>query len=322
MKIALAGSTGFIGRELKRALDGSPHEVVELAAVRVAGLDHGRGAEEAVDDWFTGSPDRSAAAVRLLEGCDVLINAAGSATPGSADLADLFDANVVLPGVLARLAGRAGVRRFVHVSSAAVQGRRDPLDETEVVAPTTPYARSKASAERLLRNLDPAPPELVIYRPTSVQGAGRSMTRSLVRLASRPAVPIVGDGSRPVPLALVDNVAQGIIVSAVAPSVTGVVLQPWEGLTHSLMWELLGQNPKLVRIPKPVAAASIALAALAGRLQPRAQALSRRMELLAWGQGQEAEVLGSLGFKAALGHDAYRDLANEIRNSRDVLPGT
>lgn len=315
MKIALVGHSGFIGSEIARALR-TTYELVDVKGLHVSGSAlAGLGSKESVEAWLGREKEGTTALLEQLDGCEVVINAAGLARPDSPETGALFDANVVLPGVISRLAAEAGVRRLVHISSAAVQGRRDPLDESETVDPHTPYARSKAAGERLLlKRRSPGPPELVVYRPTSVQGASRGVTRQLIRVASLPVVPMVGNGSRPVPLALVENVAAGVAMVTTAPNVSGVILQPWEGVTIRRLWELLGNDPRLVRIPRSVARVAVGGTRIVGRWVPRIGALGRRVELLAYGQCQEATVLARLGFSPPLGMDSYRELADRIRS--------
>ena len=61
-------------------------------------------------------------------------------------------ANVVATEVLAGAVARAGVRRFVFSSSAAVYGNPDrvPIPEDHPQRPTSPYGASKGRAERVL----------------------------------------------------------------------------------------------------------------------------------------------------------------------------
>src|SRR5699024_8470438 len=88
-----------------------------------------------------------------LQGCHAVVNAAGRAEPGSDDVAGLLAANGVLPALLARSAERGGVPRLIHISSAAVQGRRRVLDSSTELRPFSPYSYSKAVGEAMaLRN--------------------------------------------------------------------------------------------------------------------------------------------------------------------------
>lgn len=80
-------------------------------------------------------------------------------------------------------AAAAGVRHFIHVSSAAVA---DP--------DSSPYARSKAEAERIVRAA--ATMAWTILRPTLIyeRGGGQEFARFLDSLRRYPVVPFVGRG--------------------------------------------------------------------------------------------------------------------------------
>jgi hypothetical protein len=251
--------------------------------------------------------------VEHLGGADVVVNAAGLAAPESDDEADLYGANTMVPAVLAEAAAAAGVARFVHISTAAVQGRRDPLDETPEVEPMTPYARSKASAESiLLESRVRTPAAVSIYRPTSVQGRDRAMTRHLVRLAGRRWVPVAGAGDAPVPVSLVDNVAAGIVHLIRSPELPRIVLQPWEGMTSRSLLESLG-GTRIVGVPPALMRLAVRSLYAGGTRSARIAAVARRADLLVFGQPQDARVLVDLGFSPSGGAAAYGRLAAEVR---------
>ena len=130
------------------------------------------------------------------------MNAAGLVSPDSAADDALFGANVLLPLVILRAAERAQAARVIHLSSAAVQGRRGVLDESAATSPFSPYSRSKALGEAALLSYvakvaGVQSPEVVIVRATSVQGVGRATTRQLRRLARSPMASVARPGDRP-----------------------------------------------------------------------------------------------------------------------------
>ena len=79
---------------------------------------------------------------------------------------------------LARAAVRAGVRRFVYLSSVGVNGRSTdgrPFTETDVPHPHDAYTMSKWAAEQKLRTIaDDSGLEIVIIRPPIVYGPRRA----------------------------------------------------------------------------------------------------------------------------------------------------
>ena len=259
--------------------------------------------------------------VESLRGVDVVVNAAGLAAPECRAVPALYGANSALPGLLAGIAAEAGVRRMVHISSAAVQGRRHRLDETPRTAPVTPYGDSKARGEALLleRRLE-APPEIAVYRPTSVQGVDRGMTRQLVRLARLPAIPSCQRGQVPLPVTLIENVAAGILLVCAAQACPPIVLQPWEGLTVRSLFACFGTG-RIIGIPQALAGSALAALWTVGRLLPAVAAGGRRLELLVFGQAQDAKALVDLGFSPPSGLDGYRLLAEELTRSDESSVG-
>lgn len=100
---------------------------------------------------------------RLVDGADTVFHIAGVNALCVADRQDMWATNVEAPGLVHASAVSAGVRRLVHVSSAAAEGQR-----------TSYYAETKWEADRMLRQLSGQHDlELVLVAPTSVQGPGR-----------------------------------------------------------------------------------------------------------------------------------------------------
>ncbi len=263
MRVAVLGASGFIGSSVVAAGRREGLDISGVVTVRVAD-DAGSDVTAASASWRQAHRDAFGRQVDALQGFDVVVNAAGAATPTAADLAVLSSANVLQPTIAAGAACEAGVRRFVHVSSAAVQGRLDPLDETSRHCPLSPYGHSKAAGERALfesaTGTGTAPAEMVVYRPTSVYGPGRPATRALSRMTARlPAFPLGGAGDQPVPVALIGNVAAGILHAATAAYPGPIVLQPWEGLTCRELLELFGAR-RFVRLPERMVRGGVVVA--------------------------------------------------------------
>ncbi len=96
---------------------------------------------------------------------------------------------------LAQQAAAAGVKRFVFISSAKVNGERSDLGYalTEFVskAPVDPYAISKHEAEiELVRLAEKTGMEVVILRPPLVYGAGVKANFAALMKLSRTALPL------------------------------------------------------------------------------------------------------------------------------------
>lgn len=312
MKIGLLGENGFIASAVRVAARANGHEVVEVPVpFPFPRLAAGRDVVEAVETLGASKQTM----VESMGGCDVVINAAGMAAPESDDVEALDGGNAVLPALAASAAAESDVRRFVHVSSAAVQGVRDPLDETAEHGAFSPYSRSKALGEVILmeRTAD-APAEVVIYRPTSVQGADRGITRQLVRLSSLPVIPVCEDGHARLPVALVENVAAAATFLAEVPAAPQIVLHPWEGMTVRTLFEAFGDRPTFWSLPWPVGSVMLWSVSALGSRFPGAAAAGRRLELLCRGQRQDANALADLGFRPPLGVEGYSRLGALVRS--------
>lgn len=289
--------------------------MIPLSGFRVeaSSLDTG---PDAVAAWRKEHPSDWVRLLDAMGGCTVVVNAAGRAEPGASNLLRLWGPNVLLPQVLAEAAHSCGVTRMVHVSSAVVQGTRLRLDESRDLEPSTPYAVSKAAAETaLLDRLVACPPEVVVYRPTSVLGEDDKVTRRFSRLARLPVLPLVEGGDAPLPVALPGNVGAAVVHLVEAPIDYDVVLHPWEQMTVRTTLEAFGSH-RLVSVP--AAPPRLLLRATRRLLAGHAgmQSSFRRYELMVLGQIQDARHLLESGFVLPYGPDDYVELARRINNRR------
>lgn len=109
-------------------------------------------------------------------------------------------------------AERAGVRRFIYVSSNAPFGfnptPRDVFTEESPYHPYRSYGKSKKLAEDLVSAAGASGRiETVIIRPCWFYGPGRPARQSrFIDMVRRGAMPIVGSGESRRSMAYVDNV--------------------------------------------------------------------------------------------------------------------
>jgi len=196
LTIAVTGADGFIGHSACAELERRGHSVRRIT--RTGGPLTPRDCRIV--------PDLAAAEglEALLEGADAVVHLAARAhvvheTEPDPDAA--FErSNVVASERLASAAVRAGVRRFVFVSSIGVNGnatRGAPFTEADRPAPVEPYARSKLRAEQSLTTEASGALELVVVRPSIVYGAG--VKGNFLRLMT------MVDSGLPLPLAAVEN---------------------------------------------------------------------------------------------------------------------
>lgn len=277
--ILVVGATGFVGREIVEQLSGK--QVTTMSGPRLT--TSARTVAELLVE-ATRPPFE-------LPKADVLINAAGLATPTAIETDELFGANALLPVSLARAAAEVGIRRFVHLSSAAVQGYTRTLTSTATWSAHSPYAASKALGEQALLALDA--PGNVIHRATSVHGADRSVTRTLMSVARGPISSVAGTGRAPTPQVHVSQVAAAVAFLATTneepPPIT---LQPWGGHTVESLLATLGGHPPR-HIPHTIARYISAAGRnpLVSRVRPGIAGQARRLDMLWFGQAQEDDWL-------------------------------
>jgi nucleoside-diphosphate-sugar epimerase len=281
--IALTGATGFIGRHLLRELPARGFRMrvllrrpttvpVECASAVVGDL---------------ARPINMAAA---LADVDAVIHSAGLAHAMSGAPADDYRVlNTDATIALARAAQRAGVRRFVFLSSVRAQSgpaATQSLTEDLRAQPTDAYGQSKLAAEQGLATLDL---DWVALRPALVYGPGvKGNMAELMRLARLPVpLPLGSFGARRSLLAL-DNLTDAIVtvLTAQAPLRRPLLVADAAPVTLPQMITAmragLGRRPGLIPMPAALLRAALNLAGrseiyerLAGSLVVDSSALQR-----------------------------------------------
>ncbi|WP_426184765.1 NAD-dependent epimerase/dehydratase family protein [Microbacterium sp. TWP3-1-2b2] len=287
---AVFGASGFVGAGVVAHLRARGFDVLEFpgprlsfdVSVRDGDAIQNAAKQDATVDQLAGQ----------LVGVDVVVNAAGAASPDADATRELWGANAYLPAVLAHASRRAGSARFIQLSSAAVQGRARHLDETPRYAPFSPYSRSKTEGELALLALARAESAdqtgIVIVRATSVQGPGRPTTQKLRRLASSHLASVAAPGNQSSVISGLHGLAATVeATGAEQGAVSGIVLQPWEGLSVEDVLTLAGDRRPLT-IPRWICAVTLAASYIAGRVAPQFAGLARRLEMMWFGQSQEA----------------------------------
>ena len=164
MTIALTGSSGFIGRVLAPLLTASGHELRVLVHRTAPGIQA---------TVIRGDLLDADALDRLVSGVDVVIHLAAAI-----DIRDRVDPQTMAVNIdgtrlLLDAARKAGVRRFIHVSSVAAFEQaplNEPLDETRHLSTDRrrPYDYAKAVAQASV--LACTDLEVIVLAPTAVFG--------------------------------------------------------------------------------------------------------------------------------------------------------
>lgn len=290
-RVAVVGSSGFVGSAVVRALTDRGIHVVTVRAPRLSGT--------------IGAPAPSDELVAMVadsfDGAACVINAAGLADALSVSTDTLDGANGLLPGLLAKACHRSGAR-LVHISSAAVQGDL-PLDSSQVYAPFSPYSRSKVIGEHAVLASDA---EVCVLRPPGVHARERAVTQSIARLAASPVSSVAAPGTDNSPQALLTNVADAVAFVALYPGPPPrVVHLPPEGIsTAGLLCSLGGRRPVL--IPRGLARLALSCAKRIGAWNEGFAGHARRLEVLWLGQVQTPSWLTSAGWSPPNGLDGWQ----------------
>jgi len=342
-KVVVFGATGFVGGAVAEAITASggevtplsarrlraePFRVVELAnsltATAAGGAAARRTGSPAAPDFETtfdgmlrtglvdtGFVDDVASS---LAGHDAVVNAAGLPDATAPATPELFGANALWPLVLGLACERAGTVRLVHVSTAAVQGRTRVLDDGPQHAPVSPYAQAKALGEQLLTGLaGTSRLSITLFRPPSVHGSGRDLTRAFARWCDRFPLVVSGQGDQPVPVALIGNVAEALVALVAADEPPLIVSHPSEGHTVRSLYESFAPGRRIWSLPPGVVRAALRALEPVGRVFPPVAAVSRRPELLLLGQAQGPSWLEGQRFVLPLGHAEWAELARRSR---------
>ncbi|MCU0459386.1 MAG: SDR family oxidoreductase [Bacteroidales bacterium] len=221
MNCFLTGANGFIGIRLVEELSAGGHTVRCLVRSpekfsSLSGLPGVTPVIGDIDSWHI-----LEAAAR---GCDTVFHLAAFAKPWSKDKSLPFRVNVTGTENLLKAAKKAGVKRLVFTSSAAVIGPSpgvDPIDEEfpRAVPFFNEYEETKAAAEELVRSYSRDGMECVIVNPTRVYGPGpvnesNSVTRMISMYARGRWRILPGDGTCVGNYVFVDDVIRGHIQAA------------------------------------------------------------------------------------------------------------
>lgn len=273
MNVLVTGANGFVGVPLCRQLSQSGMRVRGAVRSAAAGVDC-----EAV---VIGDIDAQTQWHDALAGIEVVIHLAARVhvmrDTAVDPLAAFRAVNLAATAQLAEAARRAGVRRFVFLSTAKVQGEETAgraFSEDQPPKPDGPYAQSKWDAEQALSRIAGTAMQLVILRPPLVYGPRvRGNFLSLLHAIDRRWPLPFGAIHNRRSLVFVANLVDAIARCVVHPAAAGTFLvdDGYDLSTPELVRQLaseLGVSPHLVAVPP-------ALLLLAGTLIGRRAAVAR-----------------------------------------------
>jgi nucleoside-diphosphate-sugar epimerase len=209
---AVIGAGGFLGAHLVRGFEARGARALPVVrAVEERSPSGARSFDEVVEH------------PGLLSGVEVVVHVAAVRPRHGADsAAEVRTANLELVERAMRATAKAGVRRFVLVSSVSVYGfpARLPITEEHPYAPRTARAATLVEAEmRARRTARELALDLVIARPTTVYGPGdhHGPLDAMAAMIRAGTYRVVGPGDNVLHHTHVDDVVEGLWLAATHP---------------------------------------------------------------------------------------------------------
>ena len=265
-RILVTGGAGFISSAfIRHLLRATPYEVVSLDALTYAGnLENLADIRSHERLSFVQGDIRDVALVRsVVEQVDVVVNAAAESHVEKSIVegaSEFVATNVEGTRVLLDSIREAPVERFILISSSEVYGTAEtvPMDEEHPLNPRSPYAATKAGADRLAfayRATYDLP--IVIARPFNNYGPRQHPEKVIPRfviqaLEDRPLT-VHGDGAASRDWLYVDDDAEAIeaLIEVELDKVAGEVINLATGVDVSvsriadLVLDLLSKSSSL-----------------------------------------------------------------------------
>lgn len=312
MRIFITGGSGFIGSRLAPLAVQSGHQVTVVTAVNNS-VEQARcdALAKAGINIVVAPLEDSAALARELRDHDVVIHLAAAQHEAQAPESHFHNVNVEGTRRLLDLAAKAGVRRFVHGSTIGVYGSAaaGSLDEQSPLAPDNPYGRTKAAAEKVVREFESAAMEWCIVRISETYGPGDMRLLKLFRGIQKGRYLTVGPGENLHQLIYVDDLSRGLLAACSAPGAHGqtAVLAGSEVVTTNAMVEAisvaLGSQRRVLHAPMwPFVLAAHVFEATFSPLGLKPPLHRRRLDFFRKSFSfSTAKAQAALGFKAEIG---------------------
>ncbi|MGH8120968.1 MAG: NAD-dependent epimerase/dehydratase family protein [Gammaproteobacteria bacterium] len=318
--ILVTGGTGFIGQSLIKVLQ---KEDVQIRATYHGNKPVTENGQDASVEWTRYDLEHDNDYSKLLADIDIIIHLAGKAhihkQNGHAGNS-FVKINSEGTRQLAEAAARAGVRRFLYLSTVKVhgdvttknsEGGYQRFTENDRLNPQDPYATSKLDAEHQLRKIcQSSKMDYVILRPPLIYGPG--VKANFLRLIDTVAKGI------PLPFASIHNLRSLLYVENLGDAILACSRRPEASnqvyllsdidisLTHLIHKIALFLGTKTLLFP-----CHGSLLKLAGVLTGKQEIMTRLMESLVIDNSKLARELGwkpPVSFDEGLGRtiDWYR----------------
>lgn len=192
MLVFVAGSTGFLGRRMVKALVERGHKVRCLVR---GGSEHKLPDISGIERFITNFSNTGRLA-QGMEGCDAVVNSVGIIREFPRKGITFHNVHIDFTGMMLEAAVEAGVNMFIYVSALGAD-----------TGPRTGYNISKLEAEKLVGE---SVLNWTILRPSVIFGQGDAFTDYFARqIQKRLPIPLIGGGRYLLQPVSVEDLAEG-----------------------------------------------------------------------------------------------------------------
>jgi nucleoside-diphosphate-sugar epimerase len=242
VKAVVTGGTGFIGGRLVEELVSNGYDVRCL----VRDTSDVKALKELGAELVHGDLGNTESLSKLPRGGDLVFHLAAHVSDWG-EREEFYRYNVDATRTLLEASLKAGVKRFIHMSSSTVVWKSDfwNLNNLKDIDETYPYRdkyndyynESKAEAEKLvLRFCEETGLGTVVIRPSNVWGAGDTVILPRVAMAAKKGILFpMGSGERTVTPCHVDNLARALVLAAENENASGNIFFINDGVKISYM---------------------------------------------------------------------------------------
>jgi nucleoside-diphosphate-sugar epimerase len=253
MKLLLTGSTGFLGGALQKKLNDYDLILTSRSGAKENSLTHFKKTISSRENFLD-----------CLHDVEVVVHTAARVHQMN-DVADdplkeFMETNCYGTLNLANQAAKAGVKRFIFISSIKVNGEKSQVDMPfcfdDPRQPKDPYGVSKAKAEEgLIKIASETGLEVTIIRPPLVYGPNvKANFASLLKLAEKNIPLPIGSIQNKRSFVSIDNLVSLIIACINHPNAANQVFLVSDdqdvstSKLFSLMVEAFGKKPRLFKV--------------------------------------------------------------------------